>query len=75
VAASGRSQSSRTESVVDPRADALDVESISIVEHVPGTVAGTCGGQDISGQKVYGNSVYVRQGGAWKWVFGFNSPS
>ncbi|HZR01984.1 MAG TPA: nuclear transport factor 2 family protein [Burkholderiales bacterium] len=40
-----------------------------------GTVVGTCGGQDISGQKIYGNSVYVKEGGVWKWVFGFNSPS
>jgi uncharacterized protein DUF4440 len=40
-----------------------------------GTVVGTCGGQDISGQKVYANSVYVKDGSGWKWVFGFNSPS
>ena len=40
-----------------------------------GTVVGTCSGQDISGQKIYGNTVYVKDGDAWKWVFGFNSPS
>ncbi len=40
-----------------------------------GTVNGTCGGKDISGQKIYGNSVYVKEGNAWKWVFGFNSPT
>ncbi len=40
-----------------------------------GSVKGTCGGKDISGQKIYGNSVYVKDGDAWKWVFGFNSPS
>lgn len=39
-----------------------------------GTVNGTCGGKDISGQKIYGNTVYVKVGNAWKWVFGFNSP-
>jgi hypothetical protein len=39
------------------------------------TVNGACGGQDISGLKVYGNSVYVKDGHAWKWVFGFNSPT
>ena len=39
-----------------------------------GTVNGTCSGTDISGQKIYGNSVYVKDGNAWKWVFGFNSP-
>ncbi len=40
-----------------------------------GTVNGTCGGVDISGQKIYVTSVYVKDGEAWKWVFGFNSPS
>ena len=40
-----------------------------------GTVNGACGGKDISGQKIHGNSVYVKDGGAWKWVFGFNSPT
>jgi ketosteroid isomerase-like protein len=40
-----------------------------------GTVSGSCGGADISGQKIYANSVYVKDAGAWKWVFGFNSPS
>ena len=39
-----------------------------------GTVDGTCGGKDISGQKIYGTSVYVKDGDTWKWVFGFNSP-
>ncbi|WP_333606253.1 nuclear transport factor 2 family protein [Novosphingobium sp.] len=39
------------------------------------TVNGACGGQDISGLKVYGNSVYVKDGHTWKWVFGFNSPT
>ena len=40
-----------------------------------GSVDGACGGQDISGQEIYGTSVYVKDGGAWKWAFGFNSPS
>ncbi|MEO7148697.1 MAG: nuclear transport factor 2 family protein [Rhodanobacteraceae bacterium] len=40
-----------------------------------GTVNGTCSGKDISGQKIYGNSVYVKDGDTWKWAFGFNSPS
>ena len=40
-----------------------------------GPVNGTCGGKDISGQKIYVHSVYVKDGDAWKWVFGFNSPS
>jgi ketosteroid isomerase-like protein len=39
-----------------------------------GTVNGNCGGTDISGQKIFGNTVYVKVGNEWKWVFGFNSP-
>jgi Domain of unknown function (DUF4440) len=41
---------------------------------VKATIVGTCGGKDISGQKIYGTSVYVKDGDTWKWVFGFNSP-
>ena len=37
-------------------------------------VNGVCGGKDIGDLKVYGNSVYVKEGSAWRWVFGFNSP-
>ncbi len=40
-----------------------------------GTVHGTCGGQDISGQKIHANTVYRKDGDGWKWVFGFNSPT
>lgn len=41
---------------------------------VTGTVNATCGGKGFTGAKVYGNSVYVKEGNRWKWVFGFNSP-
>ena len=39
---------------------------------VTGSVDGDCGGQ--KPPPVYGASVYVKNGGAWKWAFGFNSP-
>jgi hypothetical protein len=39
-----------------------------------GTATGNCGGTDISSIKIYANSVYVKEGDAWKWAFGFNSP-
>lgn len=42
---------------------------------VTGSVEGTCGEQDISGQEIYATTVYVKDGDAWKWAFGFNSPS
>ena len=40
-----------------------------------GSAKGACGGQDISGHMINGTSVYVKDGEAWKWAFGFNSPS
>jgi Domain of unknown function (DUF4440) len=39
---------------------------------VTGSIEGDCGGQ--KPPSVYGASVYVKDGGAWKWAFGFNSP-
>lgn len=39
-----------------------------------GTVNGSCGDTDTSGQEIHRNSVYVKVGDAWKWAFGFNSP-
>ena len=30
---------------------------------------------NISGQEIYATTVYVKDGDAWKWAFGFNSPS
>jgi hypothetical protein len=41
---------------------------------VTGSAEGTCGEQDISGQEIYATTVYVKDGEAWKWAFGFNSP-
>lgn len=40
---------------------------------VTGAYVGTCGGQDIGGLTIAENSVYVKIGGVWKWVFAFNS--
>ena len=40
-----------------------------------GTVNGACGSTNISGLKIYGTTVHVKDGNAWKWVFGFNSPT
>lgn len=37
-----------------------------------GTAEGTCGGQKISAVPIYGASVFVKQGGAWKLAFTLN---
>ena len=42
---------------------------------VKGTADGICDGQNVGGATVYGTSVYVKDGDAWKWAFGFNSPA
>ena len=39
-----------------------------------GTVRGACGEQDISGQRIFATTVYLKDGDEWKWTYGFNSP-
>jgi hypothetical protein len=37
-----------------------------------GTAEGTCGGQEIGGIPIWGVSVFVKEGDAWKFAFGMN---
>ena len=37
-----------------------------------GTADGTCGGQNIGGVPIWGVSIYVKEGDAWKFAFGMN---
>jgi len=37
-----------------------------------GTADGTCGGQYIGGTAIWGVSIYVKEGDAWKFAFGMN---
>ncbi len=37
-----------------------------------GRAIGTCGGQDIGGTAIWGMSIYVKEGDAWKFAFGIN---
>ncbi|HYJ86626.1 MAG TPA: nuclear transport factor 2 family protein [Pyrinomonadaceae bacterium] len=37
-----------------------------------GTAEGTCSGQDVGGTDIWGVSVFVRDGDAWKFAFGMN---
>jgi hypothetical protein len=37
-----------------------------------GTADGTCGGQEIGGTDIWGVSIYVKEGAAWKFAFGMN---
>ena len=40
-----------------------------------GTADGTCGGQEVGGTDIWGVSIYVKDGDAWKFAFGMNSPA
>jgi hypothetical protein len=40
-----------------------------------GTAEGTCGGQKIGTVTIWGVSIYVKDGDAWKFAFGMNSPA
>ena len=37
-----------------------------------GTADGTCGGQKVGGTVIWGVSIYVKDGDAWKFAFGMN---
>jgi len=37
-----------------------------------GTAEGTCGGQEVGGTAIWGVSIYVKEGDAWKFAFGMN---
>ncbi|MDX6444367.1 MAG: hypothetical protein QOH71_1441 [Blastocatellia bacterium] len=37
-----------------------------------GTAEGTCGGQNVGGTAIWGVSIYVKDGDAWKFAFGMN---
>jgi len=37
-----------------------------------GTANGTCGGQNVGGTDIWGVSIFVKDGDAWKFAFGMN---
>jgi hypothetical protein len=37
-----------------------------------GTAEGTCGGQNVGGTAIWGVSIYIKEGDAWKFAFGMN---
>jgi hypothetical protein len=37
-----------------------------------GTAEGTCGGQKVGGTAIWGVSIYIKEGDAWKFAFGMN---
>lgn len=57
-------------SVTDGFASALS-PTVEMLSH-KGTADGTCGGQNIGGTAIWGVSIYVKDGDAWKFAFGMN---
>jgi hypothetical protein len=62
----------RSVSVTDGFASALSPTVEMLTRK--GTADGTCGGQKVEGTVIWGVSIYVKDGDAWKFAFGMNSP-
>jgi hypothetical protein len=60
----------KTVSVTDGFATALSPTVEMLTRK--GTANGTCGGQEVGGTDIWGVSIYVKDGDAWKFAFGMN---
>lgn len=76
----------KTDALKDWTGAGCDVKSVSVTDAVgtmlsptvgiltfKGAADGTCYGQRVG--PIWGTSVYVRDGDAWKWTFGINLPA
>jgi hypothetical protein len=77
----------KTEALKDWTGTGCDVKSVSVtgatstmlsaragILTFTGTAVGTCYGQKIE-SAIWGTSIYVKDGDAWKWTFGINVPA
>jgi len=77
----------KTEALKDWTGTGCDVKSVSVtgatstmlsasagILTFTGTAVGTCYGQKIK-SAIWGTSIYVKDGDAWKWTFGINVPA
>jgi len=75
----------RADALKDWTGTGCQVKSVSVTDGVAtalsptvemltrkGTADGTCGGQPIGGTAIWGVSIYVKDGDAWKFAFGMN---
>jgi len=75
----------RAEAMKDWTGTGCDVKSVSVTDGLAtalsptvemltrkGTADGTCGGQNVGGTDIWGVSIYVKDGDAWKFAFGMN---
>jgi hypothetical protein len=81
----GTSLATRADAMKDWTGAGCDVKSVSVADGFAsalsptvemltrkGTADGTCGGQNVGGTDIWGVSVYVKNGDAWKFAFGMN---
>jgi ketosteroid isomerase-like protein len=81
----GTALATRADAMKDWTGTGCEVKSVSVTDGVAtalsptvemltrkGTADGTCGGQKIGGTDIWGVSIYVKEGGAWKFAFGMN---
>jgi hypothetical protein len=75
----------RAEAMKDWTGNGCEVKSVSVTDGFAsalsptvamltrkGTAEGTCGGQQIGGTDIWGVSIFVKEGDAWKFAFGMN---
>jgi hypothetical protein len=81
----GTSLATRADAMKDWTGTGCQVKSVSVTDGFAsalsptvemltrkGTADGTCGGQEIGGTAIWGVSIYVKEGDAWKFAFGMN---
>jgi hypothetical protein len=75
----------RADAMKDWTGAGCDVKSVSVTDGFAtalsptvemltrkGTAEGTCGGQNVGGTPIWGVSIYIKEGDAWKFAFGMN---
>jgi hypothetical protein len=75
----------RTEAMKDWTGAGCEIKSVGVSEGFAsalsptvemltrkGTAEGACGGQNVGGTAIWGVSIYIKEGDAWKFAFGMN---
>jgi hypothetical protein len=75
----------RADAMTDWTGNGCEIKSVSVTDGFAtalsptaemltrkGTAEGTCGGQQVRGTDIWGVSIYVKDGAAWKFAFGMN---
>jgi hypothetical protein len=81
----GASLATRADALKDWTGNGCEIKSVSVTDGFAsalsptvemltrkGTADGTCGGQEIGGTDIWGLSIFVKDGDAWKFAFGMN---